>query len=182
MPPFHSEETTQDNSINQIMERSDSMNEYSQEILKLESMINQVADMVEKIGKNTTDIRSIVDVMDQMGIMLSAECRELSDIRKQVGNDIVKLAHAPVPISIPDDVRLGIKMMFANCSNEMKTELNSILYEYIQSLQKRNEEFVSKLSRNKGVWLSSKVFWWAFGITYILSLAGFGIVVWNLTH
>ena len=54
----------------------------------------------------------------------------------------------------------------------MKNELDAILHEYRQSLQKRDEEFVSELSRNKGVWLSRKVFWWAFGIAYGLSLLG----------
>ena len=33
-------------------------------------------------------------------------------------------------------------------------------------------KFLSELSRNKGVWLSKKVFWWALGISYGLSMLG----------
>lgn len=172
LPPFHSKETTQKNSISQIMERVDKKNEYSQEIQKLESVTSQVAEMIEKAGKDKTEIRCTVDIMDQVSIMLSESCKELTETRKQVGNDIAKLAQTTVPFSLPDNVKEAIKKLFADCLNEMKKEMDGILYEYRQSLQKRNEEFVSEFSSKKGVWLSRKVFWWSAGIAYLLSLLG----------
>ena len=172
LPPFHSKETTQDNSISQIMERVDKKNEYSEEIQKLESVTSQVAEMIEKAGKDKTEIRCTVDIMDQVSIMLSESCKELTETRKQIGNDIAKLAQSSVPFSLPDNVKEAIKKLFADCLNEMKKEMDGIMYEYRQFLWKRNEEFVSELSLNKGVWLSRKGFWWSAGIAYVLSLLG----------
>lgn len=64
LPPFHSKESSQDNSISQIMEHIDSRNELSQEVQILQSIIETIKEVSEKIDKDKAGLRTLVDVMD----------------------------------------------------------------------------------------------------------------------
>lgn len=172
LPPFHSKESSQDNSISQIMERVDSKNEYGQELQELKSMTEQLVELLEKMDKEKTNIRSIVDVMDQVSTMLSKEAEGLFELQKQVRSQVAEMCQTPVPLCLPEDVDDKFKDIYQTSLNEADMKLKEMHAVFLQSIQKHNEKFLSELSRNKGVWLSRKVFWWSAGIAYVLSLLG----------
>ena len=172
LPPFHSKETSQDNSISQIMERVDSKNDYSQELQELKSMTEQLAELLEKMDKEKTNIRSIVDAMDQVSTMLSKEAEGLFELQKQVRSQVAEMCRTPVPLCLPEDVDENLKEIYQASLSEANMKLKGMQAEFLLSIQKHNEKFLSELGRNKGVWLSRKVFWWAFGIAYGLSMLG----------
>ena len=91
LPPFHSSETEQGNSINQIMEHIDSRNELSQEVQSLQSIIETMKEVSEKIDKDKAGLRTLVDVMDQVHAMLSSETEGLFDLQKQVRSQVVEM-------------------------------------------------------------------------------------------
>ena len=72
LPPFHSKESSQDNSISQIMEHIDSRNELSQEVQILQSIIETIKEVSEKIGRDNAGLWTVVDVMDHVHAMLSS--------------------------------------------------------------------------------------------------------------
>lgn len=181
-PPFHSSETEQGNSINQIMEHIDSRNELSQEVQSLQSIIETMKEVSEKIDKDKTGLRTLVDVMDQVHAMLSSETEGLFDLQKQVRSQVVEMCQKSVPLSLPDDVGAKLNTIWQNVLNETIRKMKEIQAEYLRDIQKHNEKFLADLSTNKGVWLSKKVFWWSAGIAYVLSLLGFCIIIWNLVH
>ena len=170
-PPFHSSETEQGNSINQIMEHIDSRNELSQEVQSLQSIIETMKEVSEKIDKDKAGLRTLVDVMDQVHAMLSSETEGLFDLQKQVRSQVVEMCQKSVPLSLPDDVGAKLNTIWQNVLNETIRKMKEIQAEYLRDL-----------STNKGVWLSKKVFWWSAGIAYVLSLLGFCIIIWNLVH
>ena len=182
LPPFHSKESSQDNSISQIMEHIDSRNELSQEVQSLQSIIETMKEVSEKIDKDKAGLRTVVDVMDQVHAMLSSETEGLFDFQKQVRSQVVEMCQKSVPLSLPDDVGAKLNTIWQNVLNETIRKMKEIQAEYLRDIQKHNEKFLADLSTNKGVWLSKKVFWWSAGIAYVLSLLGFCIIIWNLVH
>lgn len=172
LPPFHSKESSQDNSISQIMERVDSKNEYGQELQELKSMTEQLVELLEKMDKEKTNIRSIVDVMDQVSTMLSKEAEGLFDLQKQIRSQAAEMCQTPIPLCLPEDVDDKLKEIYQASLNEANMKLKEMQAEFLQSVQNNNEKFLADLSTNKGVWLSRKVFWWSAGIAYVLSLLG----------
>lgn len=182
LPPFHSKESSQDNSISQIMEHIDSRNELSQEVQILQSIIETIKEVSEKIDKDKAGLRTVVDVMDQVHAMLSSETEGLFDLQKQVRSQVVEMCQKSVPLSLPDDVGAKLNTICQNALNETSRKMKETQAEYLRDIQKHNEKFLADLCTNKGVWLSKKVFWWSAGIAYVLSLLGFCIIIWNLVH
>lgn len=182
LPPFHSKESSQDNSISQIMEHIDSRNELSQEVQILQSRIETIKEVSEKIDKDKAGLRTVVDVMDQVHAMLSSETEGLFDLQKQVRSQVVEMCQKSVPLSLPDDVGAKLNTICQNALNETSRKMKETQAEYLRDIQKHNEKFLADLYTNKGVWLSKKVFWWSAGIAYVLSLLGFCIIIWNLVH
>lgn len=182
LPPFHSKESSQDNSISQIMEHIDSRNELSQEVQILQSIIETIKEVSEKIDKDKAGLRTVVDVMDQVHAMLSSETEGLFDFQKQVRSQVVEMCQKSVPLSLPDDVGAKLNTICQDALNETSRKMKETQVEYLRYIQKHNEKFLADLSTNKGVWLSRKVFWWSAGIAYVLSLLGFCIIIWNIVH
>ncbi len=182
LPPFHSKESSQDNSISQIMEHIDSRNELSQEVQILQSIIETIKEVSEKIDKDKAGLRTVVDVMDQVHAMLSSETEGLFDFQKQVRSQVVEMCQKSVPLSLPDDVGAKLNTICQDALNETSRKMKETQAEYLRYIQKHNEKFLADLSTNKGVWLSRKVFWWSAGIAYVLSLLGFCIIIWNIVH
>ena len=179
LPPLHPTGTEDNGTINQIMERVDIKNDYSQELQRLQSMMTQLVELHEKMVKKETNIRSMIDVMNQLGVMLSKECEGLSVLQKQVRSQVAEMCQKSIPISIPDDVNARLNQIYSNYLNDTKENLRQMQIEYQQSIQKQNEKFLSDLSLNKGVWFSRKVFWWVFGIFYGVSLLGMLALFWE---
>ena len=182
LPPFHSKESSQDNSISQIMEHIDSRNELSQEVQILQSIIETIKEVSEKIDKDKAGLRTVVDVMDQVHAMLSSETEGLFDFQKQVRSQVVEMCQKSVPLSLPDNVGAKLNTICQDALNETSRKMKETQAEYLRYIQKHNEKFLADLSTNKGVWLSRKVFWWSAGIAYVLSLLGFCIIIWNIVH
>ena len=182
LPPFHSKESSQDNSISQIMEHIDSRNELSQEVQILQSIIETIKEVSKKIDKDKAGLRTVVDVMDQVHAMLSSETEGLFDFQKQVRSQVVEICQKSVPLSLPDDVGAKLNTICQDALNETSRKMKETQAEYLRYIQKHNEKFLADLSTNKGVWLSRKVFWWSAGIAYVLSLLGFCIIRWNIVH
>ena len=82
------------------------------------------------------------------------------------------MCRTPVPLCLPEYVDDKLKDIYQASLNETNKKLKGMQAEFLQSNQKHNEKFLSELGHNKGVWLSRKVFWWAFGIAYGLSMFG----------
>ncbi len=182
LPPFHSKESSQDNSISQIMEHIDSRNELSQEVQILQSIIETIKEVSEKIDKDKAGLRTVVDVMDQVHAMLSSETEGIFDFQKQVRSQVVEMCQKSVPLSLPDDVGAKLNTICQDALNETSRKMKETQAEYLRYIQKHNEKFLADLSTNKGVWLSRKVFWWSAGIAYVLSLLGFCIIIWNIVR
>lgn len=158
LPPFHSKESSQDNSISQIMEHIDSRNELSQEVQILQSIIETIKEVSEKIDKDKAGLRTVVDVMDQVHAMLSSETEGLFDLQKQVKSQVVEMCQKSVPLSFPDDVGAKLNTICQDALNETSRKMKETQAEYLRYIQKHNEKFLADLSTNKGVWLSRKVF------------------------
>lgn len=182
LSPFHSKESSQDNSISQIMEHIDSRNELSQEVQILQSIIETIKEVSEKIDKDKAGLRTVVDVMDQVHAMLYSETEGLFDFQKQVRSQVVEMCQKSVPLSLPDDVGAKLNTICQDALNETSRKMKETQAEYLRYIQKHNEKFLADLSTNKGVWLSRKVFWWSAGIAYVLSLLGFCIIIRNIVH
>lgn len=110
--------------------------------------------------------------MDQVSTMLSKEAEGLFELQKQVRSQVAEMCRTPVPLCLPEDVDDKLKDTYKVSLNEANVKLKEMQADFLQSIQKHNEKFLSELGRNKGVWLSRKVFWWAFGIAYGLSMLG----------
>lgn len=181
MPPFHPKEKSQDNSISQIMERVDSKNEYGQELQELRSMTDQLSELCVKMDHTKTNIRSIVDVMDQVSTMLSKEAEGLFNLQKQIRSQVADMCQTPVPLCLPEDVGEKLKDVYQVNLSEANMKLKKMQDEFLQSISKHNERFLSDLGRNKGVWLSRRVFWWSAGIAYVVSMLGLLAIVITIT-
>lgn len=159
------------------MEHVDSRNELNKVVQTLQAMIETLREVAEKVDKDIVWLRSIVDVMYQVCVMLSKKSEGLLDIQKQIRNQVAEMYQKSVPLSLPNDVKVKLMATYQDCLNETNLKMKEINAKYLQSIRKHNRKLLTDLSNNKGLWPSKKVFWWAAGIAYALSLVGFATIV-----
>ena len=118
---------------------------------------------VEKASKNGTDmVKALNAAKDSMNTAVSAFCRAVTRAKSTV-----------LKVEMTDECQNAIKSAREELIKAETTLLASHRRMMIQELRNQNEEMRSFIKSGKGVYLSSKVFWWWAGISYVSSLYSF---------
>ena len=121
---------------------------------------------VEKASKNGTDmVKALNAAKDSMNTAVSAFCRAVTRAESTV-----------LKVEMTDECLTTIQSAREKLIKAEITLLASHRKQLIQEIHNQNEEMQSFIKSGKGVYLSSKVFWWWAGISYATSLYSF----WNL--
>ena len=115
---------------------------------------------VEKAAKDGTDmVKALNAAKDSMDTAVSAFCRAVTRAESTV-----------LKVEMTDECQNTIKSAREELIKAETTLLASHGRLMIQELRNQNEEMRSFIKSGKGVYLSSKVFWWWASISYATSL------------
>ena len=121
---------------------------------------------VEKAAKDGTDmVKALNAAKDSMDTAASAFCRAVTRAESTV-----------LKVEMTDECQNAIKSAREELIKAETTLLANHRKLMMQEIRNQNEEMRSFIKSSKGVYLSSKVFWWWAGISYVTSLYSF----WSL--
>ena len=139
------------------------------ELQLLKQAISNLHDSIQKVEKVRKDGTDMVIAMkaatDSMDMAVSAFCRAVTRAESTV-----------LKVEMTDECLTTIQSAREKLIKAEITLLASHRKQLIQEIHNQNEEMQSFIKSGKGVYLSSKVFWWWAGISYATSLYSF----WNL--
>ena len=139
------------------------------EIRLLKQAMSDLRDCVQKVEKASKDgtdmIKALNAAKDSMDTAVSAFCRAVTRAESTV-----------LKVEMTDECQNAIKSAREELIKAEITLLASHRKQLIQEIHNQNEEMQSFIKSGKGVYLSSKVFWWWAGISYATSLYSF----WSL--
>ena len=139
------------------------------ELQLLKQAISNLHDSIQKVEKAAKDgtdmVKALNAAKDSMNTAVSAFCRAVTRAESTV-----------LKVEMTDECLTTIQSAREKLIKAEITLLASHRKQLIQEIHNQNEEMQSFIKSGKGVYLSSKVFWWWAGISYATSLYSF----WNL--
>ena len=136
------------------------------ELQLLKQAISNLHDSIQKVEKASKDgtdmVKALNAAKDSMNTAVSAFCRAVTRAESTV-----------LKVEMTDECQNAIKSAREALIKAETTLLASHRRLMIQELRNQNEEMRSFIKSGKGVYLSSKVFWWWAGISYVTSLYAF---------
>ncbi len=139
------------------------------ELQLLKQAISNLHDSIQKVEKVRKDGTDMVIAMkaatDSMDMAVFAFCRAVTRAEATV-----------LKVEMTDECLTTIQSAREKLIKAEITLLANHRKQLIQEIHNQNEEMQSFIKSGKGVYLSSKVFWWWAGISYATSLYSF----WNL--
>uniref|UniRef100_A0AB33JMP8 Uncharacterized protein n=1 Tax=Prevotella sp. GTC17262 TaxID=3236797 RepID=A0AB33JMP8_9BACT len=136
------------------------------ELQLLKQAIRNLHDSIQKVEKASKDgtdmLKALNAAKDSMNTAVSAFCRAITRAESTV-----------LKVEMTDECHNAIKSARDELIKAETTLLASHRRLMIQELRNQNEEMRSFIKSGKGVYLSSKVFWWWAGISYVTSLYSF---------
>ena len=139
------------------------------EIQLLKQAISNLHDSIQKVEKASKDgtdmVKALNAAKDSMNTAVSAFCRAVTRAETTV-----------LKVEMTDECQNAIKSAREELIKAETTLLANHKKQLMQEIRNQNEEMRSFIKSGKGVYLSSKVFWWWAGISYVTSLYSF----WNL--
>ena len=136
------------------------------ELQLLKQAISNLHDSIQKVEKASKDgtdmVKALNAVKDSMKTAVSAFCRAVTRAETTV-----------LKVEMTDECQNAIKSAREELIKAETTLLANHKKQLMQEIRNQNEEMRSFIKSGKGVYLSSKVFWWWAGISYVTSLYSF---------
>lgn len=136
------------------------------ELQLLKQAISNLHDSIQKVEKARKDGADMVIAMkaatDSMDMAVFAFCRAVTRAEATV-----------LKVEMTDECQNAIKSAREELIKAETTLLANHKKQLMQEIRNQNEEMRSFIKSGKGVYLSSKVFWWWAGISYVTSLYSF---------
>ena len=128
--------------------------------VKIESLRQAVSDMDSHI----TSAKEMCDRMVELAKVIETGCSKLGEIADYITDLKQQIENMIIPAKITPDSFEEVKKRV----NDMIQQANQLLEHHrLQQRQEwnvQNDHLKSVVRENKGIWLSSKVFWWAIGV------------------
>ena len=154
------------NKQEEVKEQKANLDNELQLLKQAMSDLRDCVQKVEKASKDGTDMMKALNAAkDSMNTAVSAFCRAVTRAESTV-----------LKVEMTDECQNAIKSAREELIKAEITLLASHRKQLIQEIHNQNEEMQSYIKSGKGVYLSSKVFWWWAGISYATSLYSF----WSL--
>lgn len=136
------------------------------ELQLLKQAISNLHDSIQKVEKASKDgtdmVKALNAAKDSMKTAVSAFCRAVTRAETTV-----------LKVEMTDECQNAIKSVREELIKAETTLLANHKKQLMQEIRNQNEEMRSFIKSGKGVYLSSKVFWWWAGISYVTSLYSF---------
>ena len=136
------------------------------ELQLLKQAISNLHDSIQKVEKASKDgtdmVKALNAAKDSMKTAVSAFCRAVTRAETTV-----------LKVEMTDECQNAIKSAREELIKAETTLLANHKKQLMQEIRNQNEEMRSFIKSGKGVYLSSKVFWWWAGISYVTSLYSF---------
>ncbi|SFG67572.1 hypothetical protein SAMN05216383_1289 [Prevotella sp. KH2C16] len=138
--------------------------EFSQEEKRLDARIETLRQAVSDLDSHITSAKEMCDRMIELGKVIETGCSKLSEIADYITDLKQQIENMVIPAKITPDSFEEVKKRVDDLIQQVNQLFESHRLQQRQEWNVQNDHLKSVVRENKGIWLSSKVFWWAIGI------------------
>jgi len=150
--------------VEHMLSSIDHQHEFSQEEKRMEVKIESLRQAVSDMDSHITSAKEMCDRMVELAKVIETGCSKLGEIADYITDLKQQIENMIIPAKITPDSFEEVKKRV----NDMIQQANQLLEHHrLQQRQEwnvQNDHLKSVVRENKGIWLSSKVFWWAIGV------------------
>lgn len=162
VPPPMPENTA--SPVEHMLNSIDHRYEFNQEEKRLDAKIESLRQAVSDLNSHITSAKEMCDRIIELGKVIETGCSKLSEIADYITDLKQQIENMVIPAKITPDSFEEVKKRV----NDLIEQANQLLEHHrLQQRQEwnvQNDHLKSVVRENKGIWLSSKVFWWAIGV------------------
>ena len=146
VPPPMPEDTA--NPVKHMLSSIDHQHEFDQEEKRLDAKIEALRQAISDLDSHITSAKEMCDRMVELAKVVERGCSKLGEIAAKITPDSFEEVKKRI-----DDLIQQTNQLLERHRLQQRQEWNV-----------QNDHLKSVVRENKGIWLSSKVFWWAIGV------------------
>ena len=162
VPPPMPKDTV--NPVEHMLSSIDYQHEFDQKEKRLDARIESLRQAISDLDSHITSAKEMCDRMIELGKVIETGCSKLSEIADYITDLKQQIENMVIPAKITPDSFDEVKKRVNDLILQVNQQLEHHLLKQRQEWNVQNDHLKSVVRENKGIWLSSKVFWWAIGV------------------
>ena len=161
IPPPMQEQEKMGNTLEHMMSSIDRKHEFSEENKQMTAQLEAVKQLVIRLESDAASIKAISDKIDAQANTWSSMINSLCSLTDKLKTIIIRASLTPESMHDMDKYVNEILQKEKDLLSQHRTFQQ-------QEWESNNNNLKSIIRDNKGIWLSSKVYWWAIAIFELL--------------
>ena len=162
VPPPMPEDTA--NPVEHMLSSIDHQHEFSQEEKRLEAKIESLRQSVSALDSHVTSAKEMCNRMIELGKVIETGCSKLCELADYITDLKQQIENMVIPAKITPDSFNEVKKRIDDMIQQANRLLERHRLQQRQEWNVQNDHLKSVVRKNKGIWLSGKVFRWAIGV------------------
>ena len=162
VPPPMPENTA--SPVEHMLSSSDHQHEFDQEEKRLDAKIDALRQVISDLDSHITSAKEMCDCMVELAKVVETSCSKLGEIADYITDLKQQIENMVIPAKITPDSFEEVKKRIDDLIQQTNQLLERHRLQQSQEWNVQNDHLKSVVRENKGIWLSSKVFWWAIGV------------------
>ena len=162
VPPPMPKDTV--NPVEHMLSSIDYQHEFDQEEKRLDARIESLRQAISDLDSHITSAKEMCDRMVELAKVVETGCSKLGEIADYITDLKQQIENMVIPAKITPDSFNEVKKRIDDMIQQANRLLERHRLQQRQEWNVQNDHLKSVVRENKGIWLSSKVFWWAIGI------------------
>ena len=162
VPPPMPENTA--SHVEHMLSSIDHQHEFDQEEKRLDAKIDALRQVISDLDSHITSAKEMCDCMVELAKVVETSCSKLGEIADYITDLKQQIENMVIPAKITPDSFEEVKKRIDDLIQQTNQLLERHRLQQSQEWNVQNDHLKSVVRENKGIWLSSKVFWWAIGV------------------
>lgn len=162
VPPPMPENTA--SPVEHMLSSIDHQHEFDQEEKRLDAKIDALRQVISDLDSHITSAKEMCDCMVELAKVVETSCSKLGEIADYITDLKQQIENMVIPAKITPDSFEEVKKRIDDLIQQTNQLLERHRLQQSQEWNVQNDHLKSVVRENKGIWLSSKVFWWAIGV------------------
>jgi len=162
VPPPMPENTA--SPVEHMLSSIDHQHDFDQEEIRLDAKIESLRQAISDLDSHITSAKEMCDRMVELAKVVETSCSKLGEISDYITDLKQQIENMVIPAKITPDSFNEVKKRIDDMIQQANRLLERHRLQQRQEWNVQNDHLKSVVRKNKGIWLSGKVFWWAIGI------------------
>ena len=150
--------------VEHMLSSIDHQHEFDQEEIRLDAKIELLRQAISDMDSHITSAKEMCDRMLELAKVVDRGCLKLGEIADYITDLKQQIENMVIPAKITPDSFEEVKKRIDDLIQQTNQLLERHRLQQRQEWNVQNDHLKSVVRENKGIWLSSKVFWWAIGV------------------